>query len=227
MTPHHFWPFASDLNLPIHAFRFACFSHVCSKLCVPTMLSARTDKAAAATPLRYMQRKLRKDYRFCGKERADNGCVKLSSRERLKGKWPAQSSAQRSLWGGVHAHTHTYKHARTLLYKDRERRGGTRRRCKENGSSGVMGQGVDVQFVSHTHTRRRKTWRKPRAIRANSWLLPACHRDGVVYSHVDDNLTVVNCHTEQLKPQQVSDVDGVHTWVSHCVLTTLAEQDED
>lgn len=50
----------------------------------------------------YMQRKLKRDYWFCGKEEADNGCVNLSSRESLRGKWPVQSSAERSLWGGSH-----------------------------------------------------------------------------------------------------------------------------
>lgn len=72
-----------------------------------------------------------------------------------------------------------------------------------------MGQGVDVQFISHMHqpepqpkAGKRSSW-KPRAIHGNSWFLPEFHKGAVASSHVDDNLIVINSHTIQLEPQQV------------------------
>lgn len=57
----------------------------------------------------------------------------------------------------------------------------------------------------------RWTLKKPRAIPSNSWILSMFHKGGVVYSRADDNLTVINSHTVQLEPQQVSDVDRGRT----------------
>lgn len=177
--------------------------------------------------LPYMQRKLRRDYWFCGKEEADNGCVNLSSRESLRGKWPVQSSAARSLWGGIH----TYKHTHTLLYKDREEREALDEDTKKTNwklrSNGPRGRCPICCTLSTARTST-ESWQTDLA-KVKSYLreqlIPASGSRR--RHHKDDNLIVINSCTVQLVPQQVSDVDrGAHR-VSHCVLTTCAAQNEE
>lgn len=68
---------------------------------------------------------------------------------------------------------------------------------------------------SQTSTKSNKeSLQQPRAIWGNSWFLPVFHKGAVIYSHVDDNLIMINSRTVQSEPQQVWDVDTGHTkWV--------------
>lgn len=96
-----------------------------------------------------------------------------------------------------------------------------------------MAQAVDIQFVSHIHQPKpqpkadKRTMGKSRVIWGNSWFLSVFHKGAVIYSRVDHNPIVINSHTVQLVPQQVSAVDRGHTQVSHSVLMGCAMQNEE
>lgn len=68
---------------------------------------------------------------------------------------------------------------------------------------------------TQTSTKSNKvSLQQPGAIWGNSWFLPVFHKGAVIYSHVDDNLIMINSRTAQPEPQQVWDVDTGHTkWV--------------
>lgn len=162
--------------------------------------------------------KLRRDYWFCGKEEADNECVNLSSGESLRGKWPEQSSAERSLRGGIATHKHTHIHfsikkeRRVAQDKDKKK---LNRKLRTNGPKSRH----PICFThaqTQTSTKSNKqSLQQPRAIWGNSWFLPVFHKGTVIYSCVDDNLIMTNSRTAQFEPQQVRNVDTGHTkWVS-------------
>lgn len=75
-----------------------------------------------------------------------------------------------------------------------------------------MDAGEDVPFVSAVCRGKaqqkadERALREPRATGSNSWAWSLVHTGGIIYSHVDHNLSEINSCDVQLEPQQVSDV---------------------
>lgn len=175
-----------------------------------------------------MQRKLRRDYWFFVEKR------------RLITEFVIQGEPQREMASAIISREEpvgrrSHTNMRIHFFIKTQRRGGARQRYKKKiiGSSELMDQGADVQFVSYTPTQNRpKTdkqalWKARSYSGGNSWFLPVFHKGAVIYSHV-------GWQSDGDKQSRCSIRAATGVWcrqrahkVSHCVLTSCDVQSKE